>query len=183
LDVYVIAINGGAPQKVVEKSDVPAWSPDSNFLLVSIVTPEGWSGQRVVDLKSRKITLIPSHHGQQGGLWLSDGLLAASSDDNLELMTFDLKTGKWSDLVAGNFVNWVASPDYKYLYFASGGSEPKIERLRIADHQVETVASLKGFSRVMNFGWTTLGLARDGSPVLTREMSSPEIYALNVRWP
>jgi DNA-binding winged helix-turn-helix (wHTH) protein/Tol biopolymer transport system component len=183
LDVYVIDIDGGEPQKVVEKSDVPAWSPDSNFLLVSIITPQGWSGQRVVDLKSRKITLIPRYHGQWGGFWLSDGLLAASSGDSLELMKFDLKTGKWSDLLTGNFLNWVASPDHKYLYFATGGSEPKIERLRIADHQVEAVASLKGFLRVMNFGWTTLGVAPDGSPVLTREISSPEIYALNVRWP
>jgi eukaryotic-like serine/threonine-protein kinase len=182
-DVYVIDINGGEPQKVVEQSDYPVWSPDGNFLLVSIVTPEGRSGQRVVDVKSRKITVIPRYHGQWGGLWLSDSLLAASSGDSMGLMTLDLKTGKWRDILAGNFVNWVVSSDYKYLYFTSGGSEPKIERLRLADHQVETIASLKGFSRVVNFGWTALGIAPDGSPVLTRAISSPEIYALNVRWP
>jgi DNA-binding winged helix-turn-helix (wHTH) protein/Tol biopolymer transport system component len=183
LDVYMTDIDGGVPRKVVEKSDVPVWSPDSNFLLVSIITPQGWSGQRIVDLKSGKITVIPRYRGQWDGLWLSDGLLAASRGDGLELMTFDLKTGKWSDLLSGNFVSLVASPDYKYLYFATGGSEPVVERLRIADHQVETVASLKDFPLVTNFGSAALGVAPDGSPVFTREVSSPEIYALNVRWP
>ena len=181
-DVYVIDINGGVPQKVVEQSAIPVWSPDGNFLLVSGVTWQ-YIGQQVVDMRSRKITLIPTPGYQWGGLWLSDSLLAASNADQTGLMTFDLKTGKWSDLIAGNIVNLAASPDYKYLYFATGGSEPKLERIRIADHRVESVASLQGFSRLMNFRWTALGVAPDGSPVLTRDVNSPEIYALNVRWP
>ena len=85
--------------------------------------------------------------------------------------------------IAGNFANSAASPDHKYLYFATTGSEPRVERLRIADHQVETVVSLKDFSRLLYYRGTTLGVAPDGSPILTREMSSSEIYALNVRWP
>ena len=181
-DVYVIDINGGVPEKVVEKSGIPVWSPDGNFLVVSGLTWQ-YIGLSVVDMRSRKITLIPMHHDQWNGFWLSDGLLAAHSTDNSKLMTFDLKTGKWSDLIAGNFANSAASPDHKYLYFATEGSESKVERLRIADHQVETVASLKDFSRLPYYRGTTLGVAPDGSPVLTRDMSSPEIYALNLRWP
>jgi dipeptidyl aminopeptidase/acylaminoacyl peptidase len=168
---------------VVEKSAVPAWSPNSNFLVVSITTPQGWSGQRIVDLKSRKITLIPRYHGQWGGVWLSDDQLLAASGDAFDLMTLDLKTGKWGDLLAGNFASWAPSPDHKYIYFTTADTEPELERFRIADHQVETIASLKDFSQVMMFGFTTMGVAPDGSPFLTRQMSSPEIYALNVRWP
>ena len=182
-DVYVIDMDGGVPQKVVEKSAVPAWSPNSNFLVVSITTPQGWSGQRIVDLKSRKITLIPRYHGQWGGVWLSDDQLLAASGDAFDLMTLDLKTGKWGDLLAGNFASWAPSPDHKYIYFTTADTEPELERFRIADHQVETIASLKDFSQVMMFGFTTMGVAPDGSPFLTRQMSSPEIYALNVRWP
>ncbi len=181
-DVYVIDTNGGVPEKVVEKSGIPVWSPDGNFLVVSGLTWE-YIGLSVVDMRSRKITLIPMHDDQWNGFWLSDGLLAAHSTDNTKLMTFDLKNGKWSDLIAGNFANSAASPDRKYLYFATTGSEPKVERLRIADHQVETVVTLKDFSRLPYYRGTTLGVAPDGSPILTRDMSSPEIYALNVRWP
>jgi DNA-binding winged helix-turn-helix (wHTH) protein len=181
-NVYVIDIDGGAPEKVAEKSSIPVWSPDGNFLVVSGVTWE-YIGLSVIDMISRKITSIPIHHYQWGGFWLSDGLLAAHNGDNTKLMTFDLKTGKWSDLIAGDFANSAASPDHKYLYFATTGSEAKVERLRIADHQVEIVASLKDFSRLPYYRTTTLGVAPDGSPILTRDMSSPEIYALNVRWP
>jgi DNA-binding winged helix-turn-helix (wHTH) protein/Tol biopolymer transport system component len=180
--VYVIDINGGAPEKIVEKSGIPVWSPDGNFLVVSGTTWQ-YIGLSVVDMRSRKITLIPMHDYQWNGFWLSDGLLAAHNGDNTQLMTFDLKTGKWSNLIAGNFANSAASPDHKYLYFATTGSEPKVERLRIADHQVETVVSLKDFSRAPYYRGTTLGVAPDGSPILTRDMSSPEIYALTVRWP
>jgi WD40 repeat protein len=179
-DVYLIDINGGTPQKVVEKSVIPVWSPDNNAL---VVTTDSAEGQKIVDLRTHKVSVIPTPDGQMGGLWLTDGMLAATNGTLTKLMTFDLNTRKWTDLVAGNFVNWVASPDHKYLYFATGGSEPKIQRLRVADHQVETVASLKGFSRVINFGWTQLGVAADDSPILTRDVSSPEIYALSVRWP
>ena len=52
-------------------------------------------------------------------------------------LIFDLKTEKWSDLVPGEvpkiFVNWNHSPDFKYLYYVTGGAEPQVIRMRVAD--------------------------------------------------
>ena len=57
------------------------------------------------------------------------------------------------------------------------------ETVRIADHQLETITSLKGFYRVMNYVNAKINVAPDGSPIFTRDIGYQEIYALNMRWP
>ncbi len=75
------------------------------------------------------------------------------------------------------------SPDGKYLYYTTGGVEPRALRLRFADHQIETITSLKDLHRAVNGGETQINVAPDGSPIFTRDTGAQEIYALNVRWP
>jgi len=89
------------------------------------------------------------------------------------------------DLVAGAIVNWMPSPDGKYLYYETGGTEPKAMRVRLADHQVETLTSLKDLHRLVDVveGGTQISVAPDGSPVFTRDIGTQEIYALTVKWP
>jgi hypothetical protein len=94
-----------------------------------------------------------------------------------------VRTGKWSDFLAGSFTNWTNTPDRKYLVLATAGADPVLQRLRLADRHLETITSLKGFTRVVNHAWTQLRVAPDGSPTLTRAVDSSEIYALNVKWP
>ena len=78
-------------------------------------------------------------------------------------------------------MNWINSPDRKYAYVATGGTEPTIRRIRVSDRQVETIVSLKDFAELANYGWTQLRVAPDGSPTLTRALDTQEIYALQVR--
>jgi hypothetical protein len=55
-------------------------------------------------------------------------LLVAIMKDSKKLMIFDAKTQQWSDLVSatmpGYLVNVEHSPDYKYVYYTTGGPEP-----------------------------------------------------------
>jgi hypothetical protein len=83
----------------------------------------------------------------------------------------------------GTIVNWMPSPDGKYLYFTTGGAEPKVERIRFADQRLEIIANLKDFYRVINDRSTQINVAPDGSPIFTRDTGYQEIYALNIRWP
>jgi hypothetical protein len=101
------------------------------------------------------------------------------------LLLFDFKTQKWTELAAGTFVNWFLSFDKKYLYCATtGAGGPKLLRIRLADHRVETVTSLKNLRRVVDSeGATLLNSAPDDAAVFTREIGTAEIYALTVRWP
>ena len=72
------------------------------------------------------------------------------------------------------------SADGKYLYFDTGLSvDPAAYRIRIADRQLERLTSLKGLHRqiVSYFPWN--GVTPDGSPLLLRDTSSQEVYALD----
>ena len=102
-------------------------------------------------------------------------------------MLFDTSTQKWTkpcDCIGGYPV-W--SHDGKYLYFVqypAPDREKRIARLRISDRKIEDVVETGKVGRVADgsFGaW--LGLAPDGSPLLARDISTQEIYALEMKWP
>jgi len=60
---------------------------------------------------------------------------------------------------------------------------PAVYRMRIVDHKVEQVASLKNFRRVAwgNLPW--LGLTPNGEPLVMRDIGSQEVYALDFEEP
>jgi hypothetical protein len=74
--------------------------------------------------------------------------------------------------------------DGQYLYYSTGGVEPKAWRLRFANRKIETITSLIDPNGMGKMGWVqAIDIAPDGSAVFTREIGSQEIYALDVRWP
>jgi DNA-binding winged helix-turn-helix (wHTH) protein/Tol biopolymer transport system component len=193
--IYVLPLEGGTPTKVAENARVASWSPDSNSV-VAILTGKAsandkvcsvtsFEGLETIDLRTGKTTVIPDSRGMGGPFWPSKDLLVAPNLKNGEegFATFDFKTQKWSLLVKGNFQHWMTSIDGKYLSLMKGGDDPKILRVRLSNRTLETVASLKSFRPVVDKDtdkW--LGVATDGSPVLTRDIGIQEIYDLNVRW-
>jgi eukaryotic-like serine/threonine-protein kinase len=181
--IYVIGIEGGTPRKIVEDGCCMTWSPDGNSLFYQ----RGWtgSGGMIADLRTGEKSAVPSSE-RIFAFWLDQDTLIAPNQKGTSFVTFNQKASKWTDLApapAGGIERWMISPDYKYLYFSTAGAEPKAMRLRVADRQVETIASLKDFHRVVNGGNTQISVAPDGSPVFTRDTGYQEIYALNVRWP
>ena len=187
---YVVSMDGGSAQRIGEKNLLGGtWSPDGNLLVVTSSTngPANEPGKiylRIFDLRTGKIFDVPSSQGMDGGEWVTQDMLVAVTENGLKLRTFALKTQKWSDLLVGDFVNWVVTPGSKDLVFTTGGVEPKLQRLRFSDHQVATIDSLKDLRRVVdqNEG-TQINVAPDGSPVFTRDIGTQEIYALTVKWP
>jgi hypothetical protein len=154
---------------------------------MSVHSPSGadmWS-QRVFDVRTGKISELPASTGLGGGEWITNDSLIAVTQDQKEIRIFDFKTQKWSLLASGNFVNWNISPDRMYFYFTTGGSDPKAQRLRIADRHIETLVSLKDFRRVVDAveTITQISVAPDDSPVFTRDIGTQEVYALTVKWP
>ncbi len=80
-------------------------------------------------------------------------------------------------------VNWLHSPDYKYLYLSAGGAKPEVLRLSLAEGKLEAMASLKDLRQAPPNGNTQIGVAPDGSPIFSRDIGTQEVYALTVRWP
>jgi hypothetical protein len=99
-------------------------------------------------------------------------------------MLFDFAANKWSELSnsGAGVTQW--SHDGQYVYFDNGSSsDPAIYRVRIADHKLERVCSLKDFRRVFSYWIPWLGLTPDGSPLLMRDTGSQEVYALDFHVP
>lgn len=100
--------------------------------------------------------------------------------------TFDLKNQKWSDPITENgaigFPAW--SRDGKYLYFNEGGADPTFRRIKIGATGSEALFTLKSlalYNSNMVGEWS--GLTPDGFPLFTRDISTEEIYALDVELP
>ncbi len=135
----------------------------------------------VLDLKTRTAAKVPGSDGLYSPRWSPDGrYIAAIPLDSLKIMLFDLSTQKWIEL-AKIFVAYPTwSRDSRYIYFdGSLDSEEGYFRVRIADGKLDRIFSLKGFQAAGGaFGnWT--GIAPDESPLLVRDASIQEIYALD----
>jgi WD40 repeat protein len=187
-EIYVISMDGGPPQKIVDKNANAAnWSADGNVLVFQygdLAHPE----LQFLDLGTGKRSVVPGSQDLEGGQWVSEDTLVAAPPNSAKLEIFDVRTQKWSDLVPGkrpgSVVNWAHSPDYQYVYYTTGGAEPQALRIRLADRKVETIASLKDLRRALGpDGNTQISVAPDGSAIFTRDVGTQEIYALTLKWP
>jgi serine/threonine protein kinase len=190
-ETYVVNMDAGQPELLENHSGGANWSPDGNLLVFTsgndqpLEDDEKRSSLKILDVRTRTASVIPSSEGIVGCWWVTQDKLVAATADGTKFLTFDVKAQKWTELASGSFVNWAVAPGGKYLYFTTGGTEPQAQRLRFADRQIETIGSLKDLRRVVDTIEQSTGIdvAPDGSPIFAREIGTSEIYTLNIRWP
>jgi hypothetical protein len=139
-----------------------------------ICSVTSFAGVETIDLRTEKITSIPDSRQMGGPFWPSNDMLVAPTMKPGEegFVTFDIKTRKWSLLVKGFYQHWMTSVDGEYLYLMTRGEDPKIQRVRLSNGTLDTVASLKSSRPLLDentgmwVGMVTewLGVATDGSP-------------------
>jgi Tol biopolymer transport system component len=187
--LYLTGMDGRPPQTLVAAGAyAPSWSPDGSRLLFLDRSDTARSKIEIINPGTGTRSIVPVSSGLYNVRWVAGDLLAATTSDSRKLVVFDLKNQKWSDLVSSNMPSYVVmaacSPDHKYIYYTTGGSDPMAFRIRLADHKVETVTSLKGLTLALGPAANTqFGVAPDGSPVFTRDTGTQEIFALTVKWP
>jgi Tol biopolymer transport system component len=187
-EISIISIDGGSPQKILENDTWAAsWSPDGNRLVFADYSNRPHTKFQFYDVRTGNRSVVPGSQDLIGVQWVADDMLVAATSDNSKLIAFDLKTQKWSDLVPGpipgSVVNWAHSSDYKYVYYTTGGADPRALRVRLSDRKVEMITSLKDLPRATGpDGNTQISVAPDGSAVFTRDIGTQEIYALTVKW-
>jgi len=159
-------------------------SADGNSLVFGGVGPEGTGkGIRVLALGTHQISTLPDSAGKFSPRWSPDGryivALPLASPDALWL--FDRTTTKWAQLCQRfiGYPSWL--PDSKYVYFDSPQGEPAFYRVRISDHKLEMVASLKNMRLTGTFAWT--GLVQGDTPLVLRDAGTQEIYAFDWQAP
>jgi len=109
---------------------------------------------------------------------LTGATFLALSADSSTLLLFNLHSRVWTELAKASFGNPTWSSDSEYIYIDTLDQEAAFFRVRIRDRKLERIVNLKDVPRAGTFGpWT--GLAPDNSPLVQRDASFDEIYALD----
>jgi len=187
--LYLIPAEGGSPEllyrSAINSAD-PNWSPDGKSLVFgeNSLNNQG-SAVYVLDLKTRKPTKLPGSDGYYSPRWSPDGrYIAAITLDSLHLTLFDFTTRKWTTL-ANIFVAYPAwSRDGRYIYFDGIlDNQESYYRVQANNGKLEPIFSMKGFQAAGGAFGNWSGLAPDESPLLVRDASIQEIYALDWEHP
>jgi len=161
----------------------PQWSPDGNRVLFGrwvLAVAKKPFALHLLDLRTNQVATLPGSEGLRSPRWSPDGrYVAAFGANDTKLMLFDFNTQKWEQLAGGvlGYENW--SKDGRCVYYQSySEGAPGIFRVGIHDHKVERVAGLEEFQFTGDPSeW--VGLAPDDSPLMLRDTSIQEIYALD----
>ena len=188
--LYVISSDGGTPRllQVGGLSTVsPSWMPDANSIVFIDTSGTGAAVGviKMVNANTLQVTTVPDSKNLFAAVASPDGrYITGASIDGQKLMLFDFSARKWSELLTMTVGSASWSQDSKYIYFDTGLSDnPAFYRVRVTDGKPERLADLKGFRRVVFGGLPWSGVTPDGAPLLLRDISSQEVYALDFEAP
>jgi serine/threonine protein kinase/Tol biopolymer transport system component len=188
--ISLVSAQGGTVQELLSESRSemdPTWSPDGKRIAFGRLAFAEDQDIEVLDLQTHQVSVLPGSQGIFSPRWSPDGhFLVAVGSDSRKLVLFDFQTQKWTDWVTQTtdlgFPAW--SRDSKYLYFDSTFSnDQSYRRLKVGDTKSEEAVSLKNLRRYFSSIGLWSGLAPDGTPIFVRDISTQEIYALDVQLP
>jgi serine/threonine protein kinase/Tol biopolymer transport system component len=191
---FLISALGGSPKEVLPENHTqvdPSWSPDGEMVALGRTQETGQTEPlliQIVNLATRQASTIPGSENLYSPRWSPDGqYLAALSQDSTKLLLFNFKTRKWSAWITEpggfGFPNW--STDGRYLYYDIAFSDhPTFRRIQVGQDRSELLVDLKALTRFKSRAagpWSSI--APDGSALFVRDLSTDEIYALDLELP
>jgi Tol biopolymer transport system component/DNA-binding winged helix-turn-helix (wHTH) protein len=193
-NIYLVSSEGGTPQRVFpsQQSQMDVnWSPNGNSLtFASVAVPN--APIFTIDLQSKRVSPLPGSIGLYSPHWSPDGryIAAITAEHPHKLMLFDFATQRWTQAFGSEMETPSWSRDGTFIYFqayhnpAQAGVQSRIVRFRLKDRKIENIVDLRNVGRLTAgtiTGW--FGLAPDDSPLFARDISTSEIYALEMDWP
>ncbi len=191
--LYMVSAQGGSAQQLIpdqrDQAD-PSWSPDGSSLAfggqaVSEKDAASVNAIRLLDLRTRKVTVIPGSEGLWSPRWSPAGdRLAAMSNDGTELFVYNFSTRAWTKLAKASigYPTWSHNGDsIFFLNHLPGGDQ--IFRVPVTSHKAEEVVDLKNFHAAPFLIGYWFGLAPDDSPLLIEDAGIEDFHALNLTLP
>jgi eukaryotic-like serine/threonine-protein kinase len=186
--IYEVAAGGGTPQELMPNNrhdeQDPNWSPDGTRLVFSGDQNDAAANAstptiHILDLATHTVADVPGSFGMFSPRWSPDGkFLIALSADSRTLYLYRFAEQKWTKVASGNF-GWVNySSDGRTVYSLDFTGDGAVVRVRLADGQLEPVASLKGFVTTGQYGGS-LSLTPGDDPLLLRDRGTQDAYALD----
>jgi eukaryotic-like serine/threonine-protein kinase len=188
-EIYLISADGGIPEKLIpnpKREVLPAWSPDGKSIAFSDYPLPGQPiGIKVLDLATRKISIMPGSQGVIGPSWSPDGKhMVAAGYNPTRVVLYSAQTGTWNVLRVFNRLsgNWVWSNDSQSLYFDMPDAGPEqvrgFYRLAIADGAWSRIASYDPLVVTGNAGQGVFpSITSEGQPAIMIDTSVDQIYS------
>ena len=185
----LISVNGGNPTEMYPENQFQVdanYSPDGKQIVFGrfpfVDDKPDVFDIRILDVNSKQVTVVPGSQNLYSPRWSPDGkYLACATVDNKKFVLYDFKTRKWSDWASGFGlgVGMTLSRDSKYLYFdTTEGEHAGQYRVKVGQTHPEF---LFDFRNVHRSWWS--GLTPGNIPMFSRDISTDEIYALDVELP
>ncbi len=190
LAIYRVPSNGGEPERIMPTNELdtcPIWSPQGGELLFYRITSDP-PALYSLDLRTRRCSMVANSQdlGAEYALSPDGRYVAAAAADGSSLLLLDLKTHRRSVLIKGrglSFPYWSPHGEYVYVQELLGNPQEPIQRVRVSDCRVETVATAENFLRSDISGFSLTGVAPDGSPVVSLVRATADLYALDISLP
>jgi DNA-binding winged helix-turn-helix (wHTH) protein/Tol biopolymer transport system component len=166
----------------------PNWSPDGTKVLfakgLGYAFAPGKRDLRIVDLKSRQVTVLPGSDDMWSARWSHDGRYVVAFHDVAgegPLQLFDIATQRWRILpVTGGYPAFPSfTRDGRFIYFLRTGPTPErgIYRIPVAGGGEERLVNMADWHLTGFFGYS-MSLDPSDAPLVLRDMGSIDIYAL-----
>ena len=192
--IFIVSAQGGTPQEVVaeDRNEVDVdWSPDGSQLVFGRVSQRSDTEPlqiQVYDLRTHQLSVVPGSDGLFSPRWSPDGrYLAAQSSDSKQIALFDFQKQQWSKWFAvseGSLGYPAWSTDSQSLYFTTFlTNHPSLQRIKIGQSRSELVVDFTGVRRYGEKWGVWTGVTPQGDGLFVRDVSSDEIYALDVELP
>jgi eukaryotic-like serine/threonine-protein kinase len=188
---FLVSAQGGTPQEMLEENreQVDAnWSPDGKQIVFGRFPSRTEKiAVQTLDVTSKRVYTLPGSEDLWAPRWSPDGQhLVAISADSKKFLLYDFKKKKWSDWINGpgarGYPSW--SQDGKYLYFETSSTDhPGYYRIKLGQTQPELLIDLRELHQYSDGLGSWCGITPDGSPLFVRDLSTDEIYALDLELP
>jgi eukaryotic-like serine/threonine-protein kinase len=185
-NLFQVSAEGGNPEQLTRTPSFdldPSYSPDGQTLAFG----RGQRSIQLLDIPTQELRSLPGSERVCCPRWSPDGhYIVALGEGGTKLMLFDVTSQKWREWATNvgtvGYMTW--SRDSKYVGFDNLLTDDDgYWRIWVADGKLERIASFKTIRRFF-FTWGPwTGLAPDGSPLVVRDISNQEIYALDLQLP